>query len=257
MKRSNYHTHMYLCRHASGTVEEYVEEAIKHNYLEIGISDHGVLPADVLFPRMSLNEFENIYLKEIDDCIKKYGNKISIKKGLEVEYLYGYDDFYKMLLSKLDYLSLALHYFDATDKASKYGSGDVKTKEDLDKYATIVENALDTGLFKFIVHPETFLCGYKKIDEHVINTFERIIKSCLKNNVIIEFNANGYRRKTKLEDSDEYCYPNKSFFELVKKYNVNITIGSDCHQVIQFNDEYVDKAYNECEQLKLKVIYNI
>ena len=45
MKRvSNYHSHVALCGHAEGTVEDYVLEAIKHNYEEIGISDHAPIP---------------------------------------------------------------------------------------------------------------------------------------------------------------------------------------------------------------------
>ena len=38
--RSNYHTHTYRCNHATGTIEDYVKEAIKANIDEIGISDH-------------------------------------------------------------------------------------------------------------------------------------------------------------------------------------------------------------------------
>ena len=45
MKRiSNYHSHVALCGHAEGTVEDYVKEAIKHNFEEIGISDHAPIP---------------------------------------------------------------------------------------------------------------------------------------------------------------------------------------------------------------------
>ncbi len=38
--KNNYHTHMYLCRHATGTIEDYVKEAIRLNFDAIGFTDH-------------------------------------------------------------------------------------------------------------------------------------------------------------------------------------------------------------------------
>ena len=38
--KTNYHTHNYRCNHATGTASDYVEEAIKNGFSEIGISDH-------------------------------------------------------------------------------------------------------------------------------------------------------------------------------------------------------------------------
>ena len=60
----NYHTHHYLCTHAIGNVKEYIEEAIKNEFVEIGISDHGPINAEA-FKRMTYEEFTNIYLKEL------------------------------------------------------------------------------------------------------------------------------------------------------------------------------------------------
>ncbi|MDD5293042.1 MAG: PHP domain-containing protein [Candidatus Izemoplasmatales bacterium] len=38
--KNNYHTHMYLCRHAVGSVEDYVEKAIELGFTSLGMSDH-------------------------------------------------------------------------------------------------------------------------------------------------------------------------------------------------------------------------
>ena len=87
MNKTNFHTHHYLCGHADGNASDYVLEAIKNGYTAIGISDHGPLP-NPPFPRMTIQEFENIYLKDIDDSKQKYSDKIKIYKGVEIEYLY-------------------------------------------------------------------------------------------------------------------------------------------------------------------------
>ena len=44
MLKANYHTHTYLCGHAVGDVEDYVNEAIRLGYTELGMSDHAHTP---------------------------------------------------------------------------------------------------------------------------------------------------------------------------------------------------------------------
>ena len=44
MLKANYHTHTYLCGHAVGKVEDYVNEAVRLGFKEIGISDHAHTP---------------------------------------------------------------------------------------------------------------------------------------------------------------------------------------------------------------------
>ena len=81
---SNYHSHIALCGHAYGNVEDYVKEAIKYNYEEIGISDHAPIPVFYvgkemheylwLYQMMNRQSFENDYLKQLEYCINKYPN---------------------------------------------------------------------------------------------------------------------------------------------------------------------------------------
>ena len=37
---TNYHTHCNLCKHAGGTIEEYVLEAVDKGFDILGMSDH-------------------------------------------------------------------------------------------------------------------------------------------------------------------------------------------------------------------------
>lgn len=39
--KANYHTHIFLCKHAIGDVEDYVKKAIGLQYHTIAITDHG------------------------------------------------------------------------------------------------------------------------------------------------------------------------------------------------------------------------
>ena len=44
MLKGNYHTHTFRCGHAIGKDEEYVLEALGMGFLELGFSDHIMLP---------------------------------------------------------------------------------------------------------------------------------------------------------------------------------------------------------------------
>ena len=68
---------MYLCRHANGSVKEYVEEAIRMGFASLGMSDHA--PFRELMDRsvrMGPEDLET-YLKECDDAIENYKTKSS------------------------------------------------------------------------------------------------------------------------------------------------------------------------------------
>ena len=66
MKLEDYHTHSELCHHADGTIEEYVNKAIKLKLYTIGICDH--------FPYEFLENIERIpyteYAITIDEIEK-------------------------------------------------------------------------------------------------------------------------------------------------------------------------------------------
>ena len=103
--KTNFHTHTSLCRHADGTAEDYVKSAVSNGLTQLGFSDHGPYPDIDLGQRMLFEELEE-YLNEIDSLAAKYKQNIQIRKGLEIEYLPRYRDYYEQLLTKrgLEYL---------------------------------------------------------------------------------------------------------------------------------------------------------
>jgi histidinol-phosphatase (PHP family) len=260
MTKINYHTHHYLCRHASGNVDDYVLEAIKNGYKILGMSDHGPLPCEPPFERMSYKEFEEIYLKQIEDAKTKYQNKLQILKGLEIEYIYNYDSFYKDLLTKVDYLILACHYYSGDELTMKYkGSGNVNDSSKLEEYTDLAVAALNTGYFKIFAHPDIFMTSYPYFDSHAKECSKRIIEAAIKNNVVLEFNANGLRKgKRKFENGDEdYSYPCKNFWNLVSEMNAEVTIGSDCHEPKLLHDYYVELSIELVKNYKLNIVKTI
>ena len=151
--RANFHTHNYRCGHAEGDVEDYVKEAIKEGYSEIGISDHSPLPK-YHFDRMGMNELEG-YLGEIREAQRKYNGKITIYKSLEIEYFEDLEDYYKELAQKLDYLLLGLHTYVVNGKLRD--SWIINTDEDMINYALHMEKAMKSKLFQIAAHPDLYM----------------------------------------------------------------------------------------------------
>lgn len=252
MKRvSNYHSHVALCGHAEGTVEDYVLEAIKHNYEEIGISDHAPIPVyfvgkenhkDLwLSQMMTRDSFENDYLKQLDYCINKYSDQIKILKGLEVEFIPSKDYYYQYLFTKIEYLNLGVHYFFKNGEiVNTYG---YLSEDDLDWYAKTIEEALETNYFSCLVHPDLFLYRINTFTKFHETIARRIIEACIKNDVYLEVNCNGRDK-----------YPRKEFWEIVKEYqNAKIIINNDAHKIANFHGENVLKTIKFCEDLGLNI----
>lgn len=268
MLNKNYHTHLYLCNHATGDVFDYVKKAIDEKYEVIGISDHAPVMKEwftdeeykslFLNENMKFDEFYDIYLKSIDEAILKYGDKIEILKGIESEYLPIYHEFYDELRYHLDYMILGMHYFLSDGKI-------IDTYKNINghlaiSYANEVKKALDTGLFNYLAHPDLYMIDYKSdkgdfvFDDDAKKAAEIILKACEDNDVLVEINCGGIRHTKLKKYKDEYLYPRTEFFELAKNYNVKFIIGCDAHSVDELANENVKKAIEFCKKLGLDAI---
>ena len=253
--KTNYHTHHYLCGHAEGNAEDYVLEAIKHGFTEIGISDHGPING-IAFPRMTKEEFYNIYIKDIDEAIEKYGEKIKIYKALEIEFIEDDFEHYKELLKSIDYLILGCHYYKGLRDMSEYSLYIVNTHERLECYTKLIENALDTKLFKILAHPDLFIHGYGELDSFGEECVKRIVDAVIRNDVLIEFNAGGIRSNKRFDEYGNplYAVPNDKFWKIVEKTNAKVIINSDCHRPEELNDSAFQKAHELARTYSLNVV---
>lgn len=236
MHNYNFHTHHYRCKHASGEISEYVEEAIDRGLKYIGISCH--IPYSDNRRSQEKMEFHSLddYYKEIEEAKAKYSSQITVLSGLECEYFESYDDYYRELNEKYDYLILAQHYLER--KPGVFDSMFIaNSKEEIYMYSKQIERGANTGYFDFIAHPDICLdLGNLELNERLKN-YDIVLKAAVENNMMIEYNVNGKRDKRK--------YPSLNFFKYVKdKYpELEILINSDCHQTKMVRDKYVDDSF--------------
>ncbi|MDD3383601.1 MAG: PHP domain-containing protein [Bacilli bacterium] len=265
----NFHTHTKLCNHAVGETEDYVKSAIAKGFRIIGMSDHGTIPESFmdkntyhylwLQRHMRLEQMENIYFKQIDECKLKYADKIKIYKGLEIEYLSNHIDYYKWLKNKVDYLILGPHFYQYNNKIMNVYETTTRF-DNIDGFANTIEEALDTKLFSFLAHPDIFMFNYiskddilHKWDEKCEQITRRIVESTIKNDVFIELNCGAvHLGKNKF---NEFYYPRSEFWKIVKQYpNAKIVIGRDAHDYQNFNDEITKVIEKFARELGLNII---
>lgn len=253
---NNYHTHTARCGHAFGTDEQYVIEAIKAGFQTLGFSDHFMVP-DI---QRNYEYFESIALLK-----EKYKNQIDIKIALEVEYYEYYLPFYKKILAEkqVDYLIFGNHFYvdpknkDRTNAISFLD--DIDCKEKLDLYYQTMEKAVETGLFKYIAHPDVFMKSYQKWDEYTISLSHKIAALLEKYNLYAELNGQGYRSRKRMiyQGKEIPTYPFAEFFKILSQYNIRFVIGCDAHSPNGFNDESVKFMQDMARKLKLNVVYTL
>lgn len=266
--KTNYHTHCALCRHAEGTIEDYIKRAVELGYTELGISDHGPLTyalEETLFSRrMSIDEYKELYLPDLFRLIDKYKDQIKVYSAVEIEYFNELLPYYPEMASTLDYLILGQHYFMHEGRyISVYSQLDYKM---IEEYALTIISAMDSGYFKILAHPDIFCWGYPIWDDLCTELSKKIISSAIKNNCLLEINSNGirncerkgrytvdYDNETK-EEVHRWAYPNYEFFKIAKDMGAKIIINEDCHEPIQLSDEATVACYDFAKKLGIKPV---
>jgi histidinol-phosphatase (PHP family) len=256
---ANYHTHTTLCGHALGMTADYLKEAVDYGYLEIGMSDHGPIPRSFMSKEDYANNwlerqmdekiFEEAYLPDLAKAIDQYGSRLKIRTGLEIEYLPGHDDYYRHLLTKVEYLLLGVHYF-VTPHGLQNSYMPV-TKEDILKYAETVEMALATGFFKVLVHPDLFLIEYRNergewlFDKTAELVSRRIVEASIRHGVPLEINLGGIRKGRMPGRLDaDYPYPRRAFWKIVEEYPAaKVLLGCDAHRPSELADASIREGF--------------
>lgn len=267
--KANYHTHVKLCGHAVGMCEDYVVKAIEYGYNSLGMSDHGPILPSMMTPeefsynwldrQMDYQEFKTVYLKDINECKKKYSDKINIYAGLEIEYLPNFHDYFVQLKQDLDYMNLGPHFFIHNDVITN--SFDDVTNENVYSYAKTVVSAIESGLYSIVVHPDVFMHHYRDVngenkwDEECSKTARLIIEAAVINDVYLEVNCGGlFKVSAAKEVVGKFGYPRDEFWSIASEYpNLKVVIGVDAHDPIQLNAKEIKQAKEFAVKHNIKV----
>ena len=232
--RADLHTHTALCKHASGTPEEYLAVAQKAGLAFWGVSDHFPAPVgyDAEF-RMAPDDLPRYFgildsLREAAD-----GSGLQVLAAVEFDYVPGrMDEVFAALdplRPKFDYLIGSVHYvgdfaFDDPDKLAEWPHYGVDAV--WDGYLTDLKSFVELGGFNVMAHsdlPKKF--GFRPSNyKSVVRRMTDIYECAAAKGICLELNTAGLRVA-----ADE-IYPSPKLLRAAFRAGMKITLGSDAHK---------------------------
>jgi histidinol-phosphatase (PHP family) len=229
------HNHTILCNHSKGSLEEFVLKAIDKNIKIYGFACHAPMEFDYKY-RMSFEEMD-LYEKWIDNIKQKYSN-ITILKGYEVDFTPFVDK--RVLDREVDYLIGSVHFldnwgFDNPEFISTWKKRDI---DDVYKeYFSLIEKMAQSRYFNIIGHLDLIkVFGYRPKGD-IKQIAKNAIEAIADNKIAIEINSAGIRKKV------NEIYPSIQLLQMIKKYNIDITFGSDAHNPNQVGYKLKDSYF--------------
>ena len=250
MRYEDWHTHNKLCKHAVGSIEDYIKVAIKFNLNVIGISDH--FPYEFLaseIPTLDQIPYEEYamplydldsYMLQLEKLRKKYIDQIQVRFAFEIDYFKHQDfmlnKYLRKYIAKLDYILGSVHVlfgkagtfaFDDGRFLNKYKEYSVNDEIYIEYYNSL-QDMIQSPTFELdiVTHfdlPKKFdrrAVDKEMVMEKAVETLELVKK----HDLIIEINTSGLRKEVKEQ------YPSKDIIQKMYELDIPILLGSDAHQ---------------------------
>lgn len=229
---SSLHTHTFLCNHAEGRPADYFEQARSEGCTALGFSDHCPFPSELPDSwqnvRMKVQEAAG-YIQEVNEL--KGMADFPVYAGFECEWDKRAESWYKdMLLGEFgaDYLVLGSHWVTIGD-SHVYILNKVE-KKDLFRYTDQTIEAMQSGLFAFLAHPDVLMGHGRVWDSDVESCMKAIIEAARELNLPLEVNGYGfYKPMCRTENGMRYAYPVEEFWQLAAASGVRVICNSDAH----------------------------
>jgi len=218
------HNHTTLCNHATGTLEEYLLEAIKKNTKVFGFSDHAPMNFDTKY-RMNFTQML-WYESEVKRLQKQYQGTIEVRLGYEVDFLEGHMD-KRVLNADVDYLIGSIHFlngwgFDNPEFLDGYKTQDIDEIWKL--YFLQVVKMAESGYFDIVGHLDLIKVFKFYPKKPVLSYAHKALEAIKENGMVLELNTAGYDKAVKEP------YPSLELLKLANKLEIPITFGSDAHK---------------------------
>lgn len=235
------HTHHERCGHATGSIRDYIEEAIKNDLDIIGISDHSPFfgePQEQYKPwvAMAKKEFP-LYINEIIKLKKEYQDKINVLVGVESDFFPEYTKIYRDIYNKypFDYIIGSVHVTNGMDLFNRERWKNIceeKVLNEKEIYYNLIQQSAKSGMFDILGHIDAlkgFYPPFSKVKTEIVDRTLKVISEC---DVVIEVNTSG-----KTKDCGGW-YPAADILERALYYGVKVTFGSDAHHPNRVADDW-------------------
>lgn len=226
----NLHSHTTLCGHATGTPREYIESAIAGGIRVMGFSDHVPLrfPDGYETPHRVPTHKAAGYIEEIRALREEYKDRITLYVGFEAEFYPRYFPETLKYIRELgaEYLILGQHFLQNEDPGCAYSGTSTTSEALLREYAETVIEAMETGLFTYVAHPD--LIRYEGDDAIYTRYIKKLCETSKRLGVPMEINFLGIR--------DGRHYPRDRFWQIAGEVGCPVVLGFDAHDVAAASD---------------------
>lgn len=250
------HIHTPYCPHGTkDSIHHYIEKALLLGFKEISFTEHAPLPKKFIDPTpmkdssMSFKTLE-IYLEKLEKIKTEYQGQLKINKGLEVDYIEGFDgeiqDFLNTYGPHLDDSILSVHFlrhdgrYDCLDYSPEVFATMVTKYHSVEaiyeQYYKTVMKSVQTYLGSFkprrighltLVHKfQKKFPVTKDFNLEIIN----LLKEIKENSYELDYNGAGTAKPLCKEP-----YPPTWIVEIARDIGVPLVYGSDAHQVKDLN----------------------
>jgi histidinol-phosphatase (PHP family) len=249
----NLHTHTVRCKHAAGIPSDYAAAAVQKGISVLGFSDHTPLPDNRWLPiRMDIAEIDDY----ISDVQKAEYPQLKILMGLECEYFPEFHSFYQDILlgeKKMDYLIGSVHFYPYRGEMKGFWGDFKMDREALMNYADSYIQMIESGLFLFGAHPDTFGASIGEWDQNCEECAQRICAAAAAHNMPLEINTSGWLKAAQ-HPGMELPYPLENFWKVAAAYHIRVVVNSDAHAP-EVLDAYMDKGYALAKRNGLEIWY--
>lgn len=225
---ANYHTHTPRCQHAVGSEEHYIRTALQAGFTVLGFADHCPWPYRSGFVsncRMLPRQLPD-YLAALRALRSRYDGRLRLYIGLECEYYPAYMDWLTGQLPQLDYLILGNH-FDRTDESGMY-FGACTRPDEIQRYVTLTIAGMESGLYRYLAHPDLFLNHYPVFDKAAANACHALCEAAAALDLPLEYNLLGEARQHE-PGQHGLGYTTEQFWAIAAQYPVKAIVGCDAH----------------------------
>lgn len=216
----DYHMHTRLTD-GMGVPADYAKVALERGLDEIGCSDHAPLGNRDTDWHIKLNDLET-YVGWVLDAQQKFP-ALSIKLGLEVDYIPGREDWIRELagMHPWDFFLGSVHFigdFPIDRSADDWRGQDIDQR--WREYFDLWTQAAQSRLFDSLAHPDLpkkFGIRPKTFD------YRPALRAVAEAGIAIEVSTAGLRKPCR------EIYPSEEFLRLARQLEIPITFGSDAH----------------------------
>lgn len=241
------HMHTQFCPHGTkDAMEQYVKVAIQKELDEITFTEHAPLviedPVETKDSAMIEKDVYS-YLKEARGLKAKYGHKIAINVGFEIDYIEGYEEKTQLFLEKypetIPHSILSVHFIKLENDSYfciDYSADSFIKKADEVGFETLYKS-YEKSLLKALSLPYGEMTpkkiGHINLIHKFINAYDyvdpidwdKLLKIAKGNHYRLDYNYAGIDKK-------DYgkTYPDAGMVEKAKILGLELETGSDAHK---------------------------